>query len=312
MAKNKPRVRPSATSGTVLTEGLTSPAPEPIPDFDAGTFEETCKRLSEAGSSLMKRYSAVLALAQDAANCGALRALAELETVHRLPAVVDELSESLRESSSLLDSFRKQCDDWRSGERRSRKARFERLVASMGWNIVGSWPEPVVRGIVFVAVDEAKGKALINGQTLTSPTAERLVKAVAAELDSLTKGLTDAAAFGGQIWAAYRACGASPGEGVSANDLLAKLTWQRQSKQFQRDPRQHAFRGYPMAQFRADLTNYIASGAAAVADSGTQYELEIAGGSFAQDGIFMYFPQSDRLSTCGRLTFKACTTGVKQ
>ena len=44
-------------------------------------------------------------------------------------------------------------------------------------------------------------------------------------------------------------------------------------------------------------------------EGGKSYELQVVGGSFAQDGIYMYFPQTDRLATCGRLTFQPLALG---
>jgi hypothetical protein len=292
----------------VLSGQSSFPAPEPLPDFDSATFVETCTHLADTGSSLIKRLTTVLAVAQDAVKSGALQALSASETSHLLPTVLDELDGILRQSTNQLGAFRNQFNEWRNAERRTRRTRFEKLATTKNWKIIGSWPEPVVQGIVFVSVDDTKDKALINGHSLASPTAERLGQAVAAELDALNKGLTPPGEFALQAWTAYKACGASPGDGVAVQDLLARMTWHRQSKQFHRDPRQESFRGYSLAQFRTDLTNYLALGSAPVTDSKNQYELEIAGGSFAEDGIFMYFPQSDRLSTCGRVTFKPCSS----
>jgi hypothetical protein len=312
MAKSRSKPGQREASKTAPSELPSIPAPEPLPDFDSAAFTETCTNLTDIGSSLIKRLSIVLAVAQEAAKSGAIQGLHASETSHVLPTVLDELDGSVRQSTSLLNAFHNQFNEWRNAERRTRRARFEKLAKSMDWKIAGSWPEPVVRGIVFVSVDDSKDKALINGRLLGSPTAERLIRAVTAELETLNKGLTAPAEFASQAWAAYKACGASPGNAVAVHDLLARMTWQRQSKQFHRDPRQESFRGYPLAQFRADLTNYLASGSAPVTDSRNQYELEIAGGSFAEDGIFMYFPQSNRLSTCGRVTFQLCPSGEKQ
>jgi hypothetical protein len=100
-----------------------------------------------------------------------------------------------------------------------------------------------------------------------------------------------------------------PGKGVPVFDVLRGLLLLRQSKRFHRDPRAEAFRPYPAAQFRADLTHYLASGAAPVQEGRARYQLEIAAGSFAQDGLFMFFPQTERLGTCGRLTFQPMQEG---
>lgn len=311
MAKSREKTEQTTSPTTAHSGPSIIPEPEPLPDFDSAAFDDTCTKLADTGSSLVKRLTTLLATAQETAKSGALQSLSASETSHQLPSLLEELNDSMRQSTQLLNAFRTQFTDWRNAERRTRRARFEKLVVSREWNLVGSWPEPVVRGIVFVSVDDAKDKALINGRPLSSPTAERLVQVVAAELDALNKGLTAPSEFGSQAWAAFKACGATPGEGIAVHDLLARMTWHRQSKPFQRDPRQETFRGYPVAQFRADLTSYLASGCPPVTDSKNQYELEMAGGSFAQDGIFMYFPQSDRLSTCGRVTFKQSSSGGK-
>jgi hypothetical protein len=44
-------------------------------------------------------------------------------------------------------------------------------------------------------------------------------------------------------------------------------------------------------------------------DGKQTYALEVAAGSFAQDGVFMFFPQTERLASCGRLTFQPLKTG---
>jgi hypothetical protein len=158
---------------------------------------------------------------------------------------------------------------------------------------------------VFIAVDEKQDRATVNGRLVSGkPTAERLANAVGDELAALQDHLTAPETFIAQVWKAYAACSSNSHTGVQVHKLLAELTWQRQSKGFQRDPRADLFRSYPLAQFRADLTQYLALGAPPINDSGNSYELQVVGGSFAQDGIYMYFPQTDRLATCGRLTFQ--------
>ena len=156
----------------------------------------------------------------------------------------------------------------------------------------------------------AERSATVNGRLVAGkPTAERLANAVAEEFAVLQQNLTAPETFIAQAWKAYAVRSSNSHTGVQVHDLLAELTWQRQSKGFQRDPRADLFRSYPLAQFRADLTQYLASGASPIDEGGKSYELQVVGGSFAQEGIYMYFPQTDRLATCGRLTFQPLALG---
>src|SRR4029077_2972007 len=145
----------------------------------------------------------------------------------------------------------------------------------------------------------------INGQRIKgTATAERIASAIAHELEILRKDRTEPAEFISSMRKAFARIGESAVKGVAVHDILREIVWQRQSKAFQKDPRPELFKGYSVSQFRSDLTYYLASGAPRVKDGNTEYELEIQGGSFASDGIFMYFPQTDRLATCGRLKLR--------
>ena len=312
MATNKPKKKQAALiqsldSGPQVTEL----APQPITDFDDAAFQTLCQQLDPTVKSLAKNLTSVIAATDEVAKSGVLKTLSASEHGQRLSDLVPDAEAALKAFAALLPTLRVQLDSWRTGERRTRRARFEKIAVAMNWKIVGSWPEPVVEGIVFLAVDEPKDRAIVNGRSIGSLTAERLAQQVAVELQQLKSRLADPADFIRQVWKASVARGGSPGQGVAVQDLLAELTWQRQSKAFQRDPREEAFRGYPLAQFRADLTNYLALGATPLQEAGKSYELQIVGGSFAQDGIFMHFPQTDRLSTCGRLTFRQSTAVEK-
>ena len=171
----------------------------------------------------------------------------------------------------------------------------------------------MIEGIVFLVIDEEKNRVTLNGLVLAaSPTAERLIEAVRQELASLTSNRPSPAEFVKQLWKVYRAMGGQVDSGILAFDLLERIVWQRQSKSFHRDPRSELFRGYSMAQFRADLTYYLASGVRTMSEGNSTFRLEIVGGSYAQDGMFMYFPQSDRLATCGRLIFRPVDAGEQQ
>jgi hypothetical protein len=164
----------------------------------------------------------------------------------------------------------------------------------------------VVEGIVFVVVDGDKDKATINGQTIQGlPTSEKLLKEVEVELEQLNKSKLEPQKFVDELWRAYRSCGGKVDEGVLVFDLLREFVWSRQSNRFQRNPTADLFKPYPVAQFRADLTGYLGAGAPPVRDGSNRYNLEVVGGSYAEHGLFMYFPQADRLATCGRLTFRS-------
>jgi hypothetical protein len=211
---------------------------------------------------------------------------------------------------SEMGGLNELIEECRRAERRSRRGRFEEAAAARGWELIGSWPEPVIQQVIFVVVDEAKESATVNGNALGGTlTAERLVAAVADELGALERDGIEPGRFATEMWSAYAAAGGEPSRGVAVFDLIRSLVWVRQSRRFQRDPRAETFRQYPLAQFRADLTRYLAAGAPPVADGRVAYRLEVTAGSFAQDGLFMYFPQTERLGTCGRITFRLVEGG---
>ena len=107
--------------------------------------------------------------------------------------------------------------------------------------------------------------------------------------------------------------GGQADSGILAFDLLEKLVWQRQSKSFHRDPRTESFKGYSSRKISADLTYYLASGAPICPEGNSTFRLEIVGEGYSQQGgMFMYFPQSDRLATCGRLIFRPADTGEQR
>jgi hypothetical protein len=235
----------------------------------------------------------------------ALQALATSDLATAIAKAADDLAAGLQPLAAGIGRLRQIVEEWRAAERRSRRGRFEEGVRGQGWSLVGSWPEPVVEHTVFIVVDEAKDSATVNGRTVSGvPTAEKLIGAAAQEVELLARDRTTPEDFILQVWKAYCAAGGQPGQGVPVFDLLRALVWVRQSKRFQRDPRSEFFRPYPLAQFRADLTHYLGSGLPPARDGKQTYALEIAAGSFAQDGLFMFFPQTERLASCGRLTFQ--------
>jgi hypothetical protein len=238
------------------------------------------------------------------------RMLASSDVATTVSTEVESLTAAITALLGELEQLSRRLQEWRELERRSRRARFEEGVANCRWVRVGNWPEPVVQHVVFVVLDEAKEIAAINGRPLGgAPTAEKLLAAVAAELQALERDRREPKEFIKELWEAYGEAGGKPGRGVGVYDLLRSLWWIKQTKRFQHDPRADTFRPYPIALFRGNLTHYLASGAPPFALGGASYQLEVTAGSFAQDGLFMFFPQTERLGTCGRLTFQALQAG---
>ncbi|REJ92336.1 MAG: hypothetical protein DWQ34_13180 [Planctomycetota bacterium] len=241
----------------------------------------------------------------DAQKHGAVNRLATTDFARTAEKVSSQLVELTSESPKYIGKLTETISKWRTAERGSRRLRVEQGAQHLGWKIVGDWPEPVIEEVVFVKIDEEKDKATINGRALAPPlSAETLVMEARAELERLTKAIPKPDDFVELVWKCLESLGTKPGDGVLVFDLLREMCWQRQSKRFQHDPSSEQFRPYPLAQFRADLTSYLAAGAPPVKKLGVNYSLEIVGGSFADDGLFMYFPQTKRLATCGRLSFR--------
>lgn len=303
--KKAPRMQASDPSRIETTRDDSVPL-LPIPDFEPDELTKVCAGVQESAKDLTKRLATLQRACEEIGNRGALEALARGERTGPLIQTIGTLTAALPGFLTELSQVQTLVEVWQAGERRSRRSRFEQTARVLNWKIIGSWPEPVVNGMVYISLDEPKDRVTINSRPLTGElTAERISIAVEAELATLQRDLTEPAEFIMQVWKAHSARTTGPTVGVFVHDLLAELTWQRQSKRFQRDPRLDLFRGYPLAQFRADLTNYLAAGAPPATVAGKSYELQIVGGSFAQEGIFMYFPQADRLSTCGRLSFQS-------
>lgn len=298
-----PKADPSSPGGSKVPLQGNLPL-TPLSDFDHEAFLNVCVETDARIKGLQKSLASVMSGCDETRKVGALPALGAGETAPRLGTHLADARAELQQCLAVLERLQEGLEHWKAAEPRSRKIRFEHMANSMQWKITGRWPEPVIGGIVFVVVDERKDRATVNGRAVAPPTAERLAMQVARELEELSRQRTEPEEFIAGLWRAYRTCGGTPGNGVLVQDLLTTLTWQRQSRTFQRDPRQELFRGYSQAQFRADLTQYLGTGAPPVLDGGKAYDLEVVGGSFAQEGIYMYFPQSDRLATCGRLTFK--------
>ena len=278
----------------------------PIPDFDPDAFDRLLKDVSQGLHSLSRRTGELAGTLDTLLRDGSLIALTQAQSPVDIGGDAAAIVPDLVKDAENLERIAATIKRWDISERRSRRTRFEEIARRRGWGVAGAWPEPVVDGIVFIKIDEDRNRAFINGQTLAgNPTAERLTDFAAGEIDELLRRRLEPTAFVADVWAAFRECGATPGQGLNVYRVLRELLWLKQAKGFRVDPRQDGFRPYPMAQFRADLTHYLASGAPPFKDSRTEYQLEAVGGSFAQDAIFMYFPQTGRLASCGRLTFRA-------
>lgn len=312
------RRNPSSRSGQPSSaEGPQSPkeriGPLPVPDFDVDALTALTQEVFSRAGDVARNASALLKACESAKKVGIAFSLADSDFVPKVKTASEHLSEAVDPCLASTKRLTDQLLQWERAEKNSRRSRFEQESRRRRWRIIGSWPEPVIEGIVFLVIDEEKNRVTLNGRALSgSPTAERLVEAVRQELTLLTANRPAPAEFIKELWKVYRAMGGQVDSGILAFDLLDKLVWQRQSKTFHRDPRSDLFKGYSMAQFRADLTHYLASGAPSVAEGSSSCQLEIVGGSYAQEGIFMYFPQSDRLATCGRLIFRPIDPGDKR
>jgi hypothetical protein len=312
------RKNPSSRSGQTSTAvGPHSPAerigPLPVPDFDIDALTALTQEVFSCVGDVARNATALLKACESAKKVGIGVSLADSDFAHKVKAASHDLREAVDPCLASTKRLTDQLLQWERAEKNSRRSRFEQESRRRGWKVLGSWPEPVIEGIVFLVVDEEKNRVTLNGRALAgSPTAEKLVEAVRQELTLLTANRPAPAEFIKQLWKVYRAMGGQVDSGILAFDLLEKLVWQRQSKTFHRDPRSELFKGYSMAQFRADLTHYLASGAPNMSEGNSTFRLEIVGGSYAQDGMFMYFPQSDRLATCGRLIFRPVGAGEQQ
>lgn len=309
-SKKKSSKAPSRSASTPVVAKPTLPI-LPVPDFDPAAFTQLCAEVESLVKDNGKSLTTLQSICEEVRARGPLEALAQGERTAAAAELLQNLSAGLPRYLALNNELQAAIDSWQGGERRSRRSRFEQIAQACSWQIGGAWPEPVINRVVFIAIDEQKDRATINGRPVAGkPTAERLANAVAEDIASLQQNLTPPDTFIAQVWKAYSARSSNSPNGIQVNDLLAELTWQRQTKGFQRDPRADLFRGYSLAQFRADLTNYLAAGAPPFSDAGKSFELQVVGGSFAQDGIYMYFPQTDRLATCGRLIFQALAPGA--
>jgi hypothetical protein len=305
MSRTKGKKDESGVSISPETPTLEGFRLKEVPDFDGEAMAALCSNAQTLAKQAAAAFSKLARTCEEIKKDGVLTAFAKTDLSRRLKQTIEQAQQITPKLPGLLIDLADSVDSWQAGESRTRRARFEDIAQQLNWKIVGSWPEPVVQDVVFIVVDEAKRRVTVNGQQVRgSLTAERIAAVVATELRDLEEDRAEPSEFIAAAWKAFTSGGGSEERGISVFDLLREMVWQRQGKTFQRDPRQELFRGYSVAQFRCDLTNYLAAGAPPVKEGNTEYELEVQGGSFAADGVFIFLPQTHRLATCGRLAFR--------
>jgi len=287
---------------------LSDVAVEAIPGGDDEGIASACSSAQTLAKPLLAALLQLVKTCEQIQRSGVTTAFAKDDLSPRLKESIEKTQKDIPTLPTSLLQLTELIESWRGNEVRTRRTRFEKIAEQQGWQIYGSWPEPVVEKVVFIVVNDSTGQVTVNGQRVKgTPTAERIAFSVADELQNLRKAQTEPSEFGSGLRKAFISAGGSPEKGVAVFDLLRGMVLQRQSKAFHRDPKQELFKGYSVAQFRNDLTAFLATGAPRIKEGNTEYELEIQGGSFASEGIFMYFPQTNRLATCGRLTFRPIT-----
>jgi hypothetical protein len=303
MSGKKAKKNAQLVAGSAMPESL-PPAPA-LPGFDPKPLSDSVAAALPKAQAASRRLASLCQELVALAVPDLSRELATTDAGTSIAVAADRLSGELPILLTDLEALARRLREWREIEQRSRRARFAEAAAAIGWAMAGNWPEPVVQQAVFIVIDEARDSATVNGLPLGgAPTADRLIAAAAAELAIVEKERSKPEDFVAELRKAYATAGGEPGRGVGVFDILRTMLWLKQSKRFQRDPRRDTFRPYSLAQFRADLTHYLASGAPPVFQGNISYRLEIAAGSFAQDGLFMFLPQTGRLGTCGRITFQ--------
>jgi hypothetical protein len=273
--------------------------------FDVTGFEAATESLLAQVDALQRQFSMMKSILSDTLKRGAIATFATTDAPARLSDACDRVQTGISPCLQQIEVVQQGIAHCRNAERGSRRVRFEAAAKDRGWTVIGNWPEPVVSGIVFVVVDGAKERATVNGQVVSGlPTAEKLIAQAETELQDLDTNKAEPKKFIHELWNAYQSSGGRINEGVLVFDLLREMLLVRQSKEFFRNPTAQRFRPYPVTQFRADLTGYLAAGSPRVIDGSEEYVLDIVGGSYAEHGLFMYFPETNRLATCGRLTFR--------
>lgn len=206
--------------------------------------------------------------------------------VRNLDLIIPAIEESLLQHDSSL------------------KQRFLEKINKYGWSVQGSWPEPVVEQVVFVKIDFSRGKAIVNGKPVRIFPFNQLIKTIEKERSRLLAEDFDPLEWLDELFNAYErarsARGAAEGEPIPVFDILPLMAWARQKGQFSRNPSEENFVPYSMVQFRAELTRVLALD---VTQTKNGHRLEITSGSFSKDTIFMYFPKTRHLGSCGRIAF---------
>lgn len=189
-------------------------------------------------------------------------------------------------------------------QRSTLQQRFREKVAQRDWTVQGNWPEPVVDQVIFVKVDTNRGKAIVNGQSLSSISLDQLLKAIETERAALLRQDFDPVKWLAELSTAYDRArsmrGIPDGEPIPVFHIIPQLAWARQDEKFLHNPSAENFFPYSVMQFRADLTRTLAADVTQTADG---RRLEISSGSFVKDTIFMYFPITGHLGSCGRIAF---------
>lgn len=189
-------------------------------------------------------------------------------------------------------------------ERSTLQQRFLEKVSQRGWTVQGNWPEPVIDQVIFVKVDTKRGKTVVNGRSLASFSLAQLLKAIEAERDTLLRKDFDPAKWLAELSTAYDRArslrGLPNGEPIPVFDIVPQIAWARQEEKFFHNPSAENFLPYSVVQFRADLTRTLA---ADITQTAGGRRLEISSGSFVKDTIFVYFPITRHLGSCGRIAF---------
>ena len=188
------------------------------------------------------------------------------------------------------------------------KERFLEKINKYGWSVQGSWPEPVVEQVVFVKIDFSRGKAMVNGKSVRIFPFNQLIKTIETERSRLLTEGFNPSEWLAELFKAYERSrgvrGIAKGESIPVFDILPLMAWARQKGKFLRNPSEENFVPYSMVQFRADLTRALALDVTQTEDG---HRLEISSGSFSKDTIFMYFPTTRHLGSCGRIAFTSNT-----
>jgi len=231
----------------------------------------------------------------------------------RITSAIDESRRIWRDNreaitDKLEDAFRI-AQELHTQQLSTLEHRFRQEVEKHGWSLQGSWPEPVVEQVVFVKIVPEAGKIFINDRVIPWCPIEELVVEIDKERSELCPSSFSPLAWLSEVCRAYDKVVAnlelSKGEPVPVFDVLAQIVWGRQDKKFFSDPSRENFKDYSVKEFRANLTHALASGITTTDDG---RRLDISAGSFSRQTIFMYFPSTRHLGSCGRIAFNQSTS----